>query len=69
VRPWRFAKPEPMLRSIHDPKHVAEILSKAWSAVVSKDKEVSVSGTVSGTAAGSASNLVRKTSHNDLSAA
>lgn len=34
VRPWRFAKPEPMLRSIDDPKRVADILTKAWSNVV-----------------------------------
>jgi hypothetical protein len=43
ARPWRFAKPEPMLRSIRDPQQVAEILTQAWTSVVG------VSGTVSDT--------------------
>lgn len=30
ARPWRFAKPEPMLRSITNPVAVAELLTKAW---------------------------------------
>lgn len=46
VRPWRFAKPEPMLRSIDDPKRVADILTKAWSNVV---KVPGTSNTVSDT--------------------
>lgn len=60
VRPWRFAKPEPMLRSIPDAEKVAGILTQAWSAVVK------VSGTVPSTAPDTA---MRKTSTNDLSAA
>ena len=45
VRPWRFAKPEPMLRSIPDAEKVAGILTQAWTAVVAKDKEVSAVAT------------------------
>lgn len=29
VRPWRFGKPEPMLRALRDPQMVAELLAKA----------------------------------------
>jgi len=32
ARPWRAAKPEPMLRAIPDAAHVAEILSRALAA-------------------------------------
>lgn len=64
VRPWRFAKPEPMLRSIRDPQRVAEILTKAWSNVVK------VQGTVSEATVDTAvSKRIRKTSSSDLSAA
>lgn len=60
VRPWRFAKPEPMLRSVRDPQRVAEILTQAWTDVVK----------VSGTASGKAPDTgMRKTSRNELSAA
>ncbi len=31
VRRWRFAKPEPMLRGVRNPEHVAEVLTKAWA--------------------------------------
>lgn len=31
ARPWRLAKPEPMLRSVPDAAHVAELLSKAMA--------------------------------------
>jgi hypothetical protein len=31
VRPWRLARPEPMLRAVADPPHVAALLSQAWS--------------------------------------
>ncbi|MBZ8139126.1 phosphopantetheine adenylyltransferase [Rubrivivax gelatinosus] len=31
VRPWRFSKPEPMLRCIPDAESVARQLSEAWS--------------------------------------
>jgi hypothetical protein len=61
VRPWRFAKPEPMLRSVRDPQRVAEILTQAWTDVVR------VSGTVADTSTNSARN--RKPSSIDLSAA
>lgn len=30
ARPWRFAQPEPMLRSITNPAAVAELLTNAW---------------------------------------
>jgi hypothetical protein len=30
ARPWRVAKPEPMLRSVPDAARVAEILAEAW---------------------------------------
>jgi hypothetical protein len=30
-RPWRWARAEPMLRSVADARHVAEILTQAWS--------------------------------------
>lgn len=33
VRPWRLARPEPMLRAVHDAPHVAALLSQAWSDV------------------------------------
>lgn len=32
ARPWRAARPEPMLRSIPDVRTVARLLSEAWSA-------------------------------------
>ncbi len=53
VRPWRFAKPEPMLRSIRDPQKVAEILTQAWTSVVAKEKEVSTAATGLGSQAAS----------------
>ncbi len=31
ARPWRLAKPEPMLRSVPDAAHVAELLAKAMA--------------------------------------
>jgi len=31
VRPWRYAKPEPMLRCVPNAKHVANVLRQAWS--------------------------------------
>jgi len=33
VRPWRVARPEPMLRAVADAPKVAALLSQAWSAV------------------------------------
>jgi hypothetical protein len=33
VRPWRFTKPEPMLRAIANAQAVSDQLSAAWSAV------------------------------------
>jgi len=33
VRSWRLAHPEPTLRSVPDVKHVATLLSQAWSQV------------------------------------
>ena len=33
VRPWRVARPEPMLRAVADAPNVAAFLSQAWSAV------------------------------------
>jgi Bacterial PH domain len=32
VRPWRVARPEPMLRAVPDAPHVANLLAQAWSA-------------------------------------
>jgi hypothetical protein len=32
VRPWRFVKPEPMMRCVPNAQHVAAILSNAWAA-------------------------------------
>ncbi len=31
VRPWRLARPEPMLRAVPNADHVATLLSNAWS--------------------------------------
>jgi hypothetical protein len=33
VRPWRFTKPEPMLRAVPDAQEVSDKLSAAWAAV------------------------------------
>jgi hypothetical protein len=33
VRPWRLARPEPMLRAVADAPQVAALLSQAWSQV------------------------------------
>lgn len=62
VRPWRFARTEPMLRSIEDPQHVAQILTAAWSSVVKASVPVS-------DARSSPSKTIANTSTNDLSAA
>ena len=32
VRPWRLAKPEPMMRCIPEAKQVAVLLTEAWMA-------------------------------------
>jgi hypothetical protein len=32
VRPWRLARPEPMLRAVPDAPRVAQLLAQAWSA-------------------------------------
>ena len=34
VRPWRMARPEPMLRLVDDAAAVATLLSQAWTAAV-----------------------------------
>jgi Bacterial PH domain len=34
VRPWRLARPEPMLRAVADAPRVAALLSQAWSQVM-----------------------------------
>ncbi len=34
VRPWRFARTEPMLRGLAQPEQVAKILTEAWAACV-----------------------------------
>lgn len=34
VRPWRFARTEPMLRGLRQPEQVAKILTDAWAACV-----------------------------------
>ena len=34
VRPWRMARPEPMLRLVDDAAAVARLLSQAWTAAV-----------------------------------
>ncbi len=34
VRPWRLARPEPMLRAVADAPQVAALLSQAWSQVM-----------------------------------
>jgi hypothetical protein len=39
VRPWHFARPQPMLRAIPDVAKVAEILSKALSAFLAEAGE------------------------------
>jgi hypothetical protein len=31
ARPWRLAKPEPMMRCVPNAKHVASLLTQAWS--------------------------------------
>lgn len=31
ARPWRLARPEPMLRSVPEARHVARLLAEAWS--------------------------------------
>jgi hypothetical protein len=36
VRPWRFAKAEPMLRSLPEPREAGRILAEAMSAAVSQ---------------------------------
>lgn len=32
VRPWRVARPEPMLRCVPEAQHVAQLMSTAWSS-------------------------------------
>ncbi len=32
ARPWKLARPEPMLRSVPDAQRVARVLSQAWSS-------------------------------------
>ena len=32
ARPWRLAKPEPMMRCVPDAEQVAELLTEAWVA-------------------------------------
>ena len=50
VRPWRFARPEPMLRAVPDAARVAEILARAATAETQPSPESSESaGTASQT--------------------
>lgn len=37
VRPWRVAKPEPMLCCIPDATHAAEVLHRAWTAEMNRN--------------------------------
>jgi hypothetical protein len=70
VRRWRFAKPEPMLRGVRNPEHVAEVLTKAWAARVGEAAVVARAGAGLTSAAGSASGHGRvDTSSGDMRAA
>lgn len=42
ARPWRFSKPEPMLRSVPKAQEVARILSQAWSQRVGQAATVAL---------------------------
>lgn len=42
VRPWRVGTPEPMLRSVREPEHVARLLSDALAAEVPGRREAVV---------------------------
>jgi hypothetical protein len=50
ARPWRLAKPEPMMRCVPDAEQVAELLTEAWEAstrrgrVDAKDIQVEQAG-------------------------
>jgi hypothetical protein len=44
VRPWRFTKPEPMLRAVPNAQEVSDKLSAAWSAVKGQKAVPSPSG-------------------------
>lgn len=39
VRPWRVGKPEPMLRAVAEPEHVARVLADALAAAVPGRRE------------------------------
>ena len=39
ARPWRLAKPEPMMRCVPDAKHAAAILTEAWIASTGLSKQ------------------------------
>lgn len=44
ARPWRFAKTEPMLRSVANPEQVAATLTQAWSDCVGQQAVVQAAG-------------------------
>lgn len=50
VRPWRLARPEPMLRSVPDGQRVAQILVQAWSASTGQSASSSAARGASATA-------------------
>ncbi len=42
VRPWRYARPEPMLRSVPDAERVGELLTKSFTAALPSGESASV---------------------------
>ncbi len=48
VRPWRYARPEPMLRAIENPQAVAELLSNALAGASAKPIHASDSSVAQG---------------------
>ncbi|MBU3724025.1 MAG: PH domain-containing protein [Burkholderiaceae bacterium] len=63
ARPWRFAKTEPMLRSVRNPEQVAATLTKAWSACVGG--QAMVSPTIASTAEVRPEQVPSRASHAD----
>ena len=51
VRPWRLARPEPMLRAVPDAPRVAALLSQAWAQVTGVAPQPQPAGVAGDTAA------------------
>jgi len=69
VRPWRFAKPDPMLRAVPDAERVARLLSAALEASrASSDVTASSSGRVTALTPNGASNGASNGAANGLAA-